>query len=72
MGTLLTGQQVTSALCPVNKAFFFLRDNFFFMCLLLQKNIPAIPSTSGRLHGEFVRLSAAQGLAQGKSWSVSH
>ena len=36
MGTLLTGQQVNSALCPVNRAFFlffyfyFLAGQFFF------------------------------------------
>ena len=29
MRTLLTGQQVTSALCPVNRAFFFLAGDYF-------------------------------------------
>jgi hypothetical protein len=29
MRTLLTGQQVTSVLCPVNRAFFFLAGDYF-------------------------------------------
>jgi hypothetical protein len=29
MRTLLTVQQVTSGLCPVNRAFFFLAGDFF-------------------------------------------
>jgi hypothetical protein len=41
MGTLLTGQQVTSALCPVNRAFFFWRESFFLkkMCPYLSLSL---------------------------------
>jgi hypothetical protein len=45
MGTLLTGQQVTSALFPVNRAFFFWLDNFF-----LKKNVSLSVSFSLVVH----------------------
>jgi hypothetical protein len=45
MGTLLTGQQVNSALCPVNRAFFLL-FYFYFLAgqfFLSKKSSPGSP-----------------------------
>jgi hypothetical protein len=56
MRTLLTGQQVTSVLCPVNRAFyfilFFLAGDYFLFLFFLAGDYLSVRHFKSRLTGE--------------------